>query len=234
MNIIEHILEIGISFKYFILLSWVDYPIKSNNFIFNFLKNTNKNFMEFSQIQPSYNYFDYFQNKQLWFKISKWHFYDTLWYNWNSKNNSIKHWWYRFFILLNILFLNLFLRSKKIDRNITYYFWSSWWCLSYESIKYIFDFYKENDNFNTIFQYSDASDEMYFHTVILNSPYKDFCINNNLRYIDWDKNREWPAILVKEDFEKITRSSALFARKFSPKSKELLDLLNKKRENEII
>lgn len=55
-------------------------------------------------------------------------------------------------------------------------------------------------------KYCDASDEIYFQTILLNSPYKDICVNDNLRYINWSKDREGPAILVEDDFEEITKS----------------------------
>lgn len=227
ISCIETALNLNIDFKYFILLSWVDFPIKSNNYILNFFKNTNLNYLEFREINKSNSYIKYFQNKQLWFKISKWHFYDTFKLNWNSKNKSLKHWFYRFYILFNILLINNILNKKNIDNNLKYFFWSSWWCLNNKSIKYIFDFYKKNENFNRIFKFSDASDEMYFHTILLNSEFNKNCINNNLRYIDWSDNREWPAILNEEDFDKIRKSNMIFARKFSNNSQWLIKKIKK-------
>lgn len=129
------------------------------------------------------------------------------------------------------MIVNSFSKKKEIDLNIDYYFWSSWWALNHESIDYIVDFYNTNKKFNEIFRFSDAPDEMYFQTVLMNSKYKDICINDNLRYIDWSKTREWPAILDENDFEKITNSQKLFARKFARKSKKLIDLIDKSRDN---
>lgn len=219
------------NYKYFILLSWADYPIKSNKEILSFFENTNKNYIEHKKIEKSNNYLDYFKNKQLWFKISKWHFYDTLKYNFNSKKWSFKHWLYRLFILFNILIVNTFSKKKKIGLNIDYYFWSQWWCINQESIEYILDFHEKNRFLEKIFYYSDSSDEMYFQTILMNSEFKNICINDNLRYIDWSKNREWPAILAENDFKKTTNSQKLFARKFGKKSKKLINLIDKSRDN---
>jgi hypothetical protein len=48
-----------------------------------------------------------------------------------------------------------------------------------------------------------------------------------LHYIDWNDLREDPAILDITDFEKISQSEALFARKFDEqKSRDLLDQID--------
>jgi len=216
-----------INFKYYILLSWVDYPIKPNNFILSFFKNSNYNYLEFKEIKKSNSYIEYFKNKQFWFKISKWHFYDTIKLNWNSKNGSIKHWLYRFYILFNILIFNNIFKYKNIDNKYKYYFWSSWWSFNEDTVKYILNFYDNNNKFNNIFKFSDAPDEMYFHTIVLNSKFKTICKNDNLRFIDWSDNREWPAILYENDFNKIKKTSKLFARKFWKKSYLLILYIKK-------
>jgi hypothetical protein len=119
LNLIEISLKSNFNFKHFVLLSGVDYPIKSNKEILNFFKNTNKNYLDFKEIKKSTSIIDYFKNKQLWFKISKWHFYDTFKFNWNSKQGSFKHQSYRIYILINILILNLFCKKKKNFQKIS-------------------------------------------------------------------------------------------------------------------
>jgi len=143
--------------------------------------------------------------------------------NWSWKKWNFKNIFYRVWIIFNIGFLNLFLKNKKIDKDLKYYFGSSWWSLNTKSIKYILNYYESNQQFNNIFKYADASDEMYFQTILLNSTFKKECVNKNLRYIDWDRKREWPAILDENDFLKIKNTNNLFARKFSIKSKKLLN-----------
>ena len=230
LKMIELALNSKYSFKYFILLSGVDYPIKPNKSVLDFFKNTDKNYIEFSEIKSSNNYLSYFKNEQRWFKISKWHFYDTFKINWNSRTGSLKHQIYRVYILFNILFLNIFLPRKSFPKSINkYYFGSSWWCLNRSSIDYIYNFLRSNraSDLIKLYKYSDSSDEMFFQTVLLNSKYEKECVNNNLRFIDWNKKREGPAILDGRDFEKIKRSNCLFARKFDfEKSKNLKEKIN--------
>ena len=67
---------------------------------------------------------------------------------------------------------------------------------------------------------------MFFHTIIMNSKYKDKIYNYNssyddihmaLRYIDWVSGPEYSKILDEEDFKKIKdnkNTGCIFARKF--------------------
>lgn len=201
MSMISYALDSNVNFKYYILLSGLDYPIKSNTFILDFLNNTDKNFIEYKKIEKSQSILEYFMNKQLWFKVSKWHFYDSLNINWNSKNGTFKHQLYRIYIIVNICFINLFFRKKKLDIFETYYFGSQWWILKEDAIKYVFEKSIQDKKIKEIFSYSDSSDEMYFQTILLNSKFSNTIVNNNFRYIDWDKKENDLQYLMKEIFE---------------------------------
>lgn len=217
--------SIKINCKHYVQLSGVDYPIKSIDKIIEFYEKTNKNYINHKEINYSNSYIDFFKNKNFWFKFSKWHFYDTLKIHWNSRNGSLKHQLFRLYILLNIGFFNLFLPSKKLPKYIKkYYFGSSWWSINEDSAEYIISFLDDtkHKNFVNIFYYSDSPDEMVFQTILLNSKYKDLCVDDNLRYIDWDKKREGPAVLDDRDFLKIKKSDKLFARKFDIKKSATL------------
>jgi len=231
LNTIEISLDSNFEFKYFNLLSGVCYPIKSNNDILDFLKKTNKNYINFIEIKESTSGKDYFSGKQFWFKFSKWHFYETFQINWNTTRGSIKHQFYRVYILLNIFVLNLFLKNKKLPTNIKkYYFGSSWWNLNAETVHYVYDFLKnkKNKEFKKLFYYSDAPDEMVFQTIILNSSYKKDCVDDHLRFIDWDRTRESPAVLDEGDFDAIKESKSFFCRKNDfKKSKKLKTKIDK-------
>jgi hypothetical protein len=50
--------------------------------------------------------------------------------------------------------------------------------------------------------------------MLMNSPYKNEIINNNLRYIDFSSKKANPKVLTVDDFPKFTGSGKLFARKF--------------------
>ena len=76
--------------------------------------------------------------------------------------------------------------------------------------------------FKTVF----AVDEVFFQTILVNSPYKDTLVNYNLRYIELDAQRR-PINLTMADADKLTKTEALFARKFDRAvSTEVLDYLD--------
>jgi len=42
-------------------------------------------------------------------------------------------------------------------------------------------------------------------------------VNDDLRYVDWSEGGASPRVLTSYDLDRMTRSSALFARKFDPR-----------------
>lgn len=103
---------------------------------------------------------------------------------------------------------------------------SAYWCLSREAAAYVLRFVREHRRFVRYFRTVDVPDEVFFHTILLNSPLRDGLVNDNLRYIDWSRLPA-PAILGVDDFDAIIRSNALFARKFDVTvDPAVLDLLD--------
>jgi hypothetical protein len=89
---------------------------------------------------------------------------------------------------------------------------------------------QHNPAFVNFFKYVDIPDEMFFQTIILNSPFKESVINDNLVYIDWENpNPSYPRTFVKTDFEILVSSSKLFARKFDvSRDADILDMIDQK------
>lgn len=72
-----------------------------------------------------------------------------------------------------------------------------------------------------------CGEEVFFQTLIMESPYKDKVCNTHLRYIDWSS---WcpPKILKQEDYNAIISNKCLFCRKLDYQySSELVELLDK-------
>ena len=66
-------------------------------------------------------------------------------------------------------------------------------------------------------------DEIFFQTLVLNSPHRDSVVDANLRYIDWPG----PRVLRADDLDALLGSGMLFARKFDETvDAEILDLLD--------
>ncbi|WEK36533.1 MAG: beta-1,6-N-acetylglucosaminyltransferase [Candidatus Pseudobacter hemicellulosilyticus] len=105
---------------------------------------------------------------------------------------------------------------------------STWWSLSRACTEYLVSFTRNNKRVFNRFRYTFCSEEIYVHTVLLNSPFKDKVVKDNLRYIDWAKrDGNVPVVLDERDWEAIRGSEKLFARKFEyPISAKLIEKIN--------
>ncbi|MEL6812396.1 MAG: hypothetical protein AAFP76_13780, partial [Bacteroidota bacterium] len=71
-----------------------------------------------------------------------------------------------------------------------------------------------------------CAEEIYFQTVLMNSPLAERVVSNNLRFIVWEQGSSSPAMLNETHLDAVVQSDAFFARKFESKtSRALLDRL---------
>jgi len=107
---------------------------------------------------------------------------------------------------------------------------SSYWCLPRECVRYIHQMTQKNQALVRFFKSVDVPDEIFFQTVLLNSPYREIIVNDNLRYIDWkDPTAGSPAVLTTADFSALAESPKLFARKFDERvDAEILDMIDER------
>jgi hypothetical protein len=105
---------------------------------------------------------------------------------------------------------------------------SSWWILSFDAAEYLINFIDENVKLNRFMQYTWGPDEFLISTILLNSPFRERIINNNLRYIDWSKGGAHPKILSKDDLQNLIKTDKFFARKFDINiDPDILDLIDR-------
>lgn len=75
-------------------------------------------------------------------------------------------------------------------------------------------------------RFTFAADEVYIHTVLLNSKAQKNIVNNNKRYIDWNGIGGSPSILREEMFREVVFSQCLLGRKFiHPYSDKLISMI---------
>lgn len=73
---------------------------------------------------------------------------------------------------------------------------------------------------------STCGEEVFFQTVLMNSPLRDTIVTSNLRYIDWSVPNG-PKVLVTEDVSNVIKSHNLFCRKVDRRlSKDFLVSMN--------
>ena len=185
---------------YYMLISGSDLPIKTNSeIIAEIQKNQEINYIGYAKLPRE----DWPLNGGL----------DRLQLFWNDVENPHS-------ISLLSQIVGLFRRIQRIlhlKRKLlpmTYYGGHNWINLSKEAVAYLLRFIEEHPEYLKSFRYTRSADEIWLHTVLLNSPIRDQIENDSKRYIDWSSGPEYPRILRMEDYKKIFQSTGFFARKF--------------------
>ncbi|SFW86302.1 beta-1,6-N-acetylglucosaminyltransferase [Chitinophaga sancti] len=186
-----------IDFDYFALLSGMDLPIKDNNYIDKYL------------ISNSGEY--YLEN----FKIPN---YDQ--WSGDGGKNRLEHYWF-----VDELGIKESTRLVKCQKDMglkrempryvrQFYGGSQWWTISRRCAEFVMDFVNNNAEVYEFFKRCLIPDELFFHTIIMNSRFASRGYNNNLRCIDWASGPEFPKVFDISDFDFLITHAALYARKF--------------------
>ena len=98
-------------------------------------------------------------------------------------------------------------------------------CLQKKHVSYILRFVKKHPDLIDFYKHTFAPDEMFFETILMNSPLKNSVINQSIRYDDFSEGKSHPKNLTREDLESLRKSGKLFARKFNLSvDKDILDI----------
>lgn len=166
---------------------------------------------EFS-LKQGFNYMSYGKASELWTpsivdnRYNYYRFLDLFDF-WNSKMRRIEH----------MLFMcQKFFRIRRGSLGIQMWGGSTYCSLARDSVDYVL-----NNGMRLLRRLANTyiPEELFFQTLLLNSPYKNKIINDNKRMIVWPG----PKTLSIEDFGEMTSGKYLFARKIDiVKSHELL------------
>ncbi|MCW3121298.1 MAG: hypothetical protein JWQ38_790 [Flavipsychrobacter sp.] len=211
--------EIG----YFHLLSTECLHVKSWKYIHDFFEmNKGKEYIHLIKMT------EYRQEHAFTYRrIDKYHLYDF----YNFKSKKIKD---RLIRSVDSVFRKAqrLLKLAGIYRRYSpefpvLYAGATWWSLTYDMCKYIVEYMDTHPAFYKRFLHTQSSDEILIQTLVMNSPYRDNAINNNLRYSYFEKKAPHPNPLTMAYIDGLKQEDKLFARKFTAASKELLDYLDK-------
>lgn len=212
-------------YSHLILLSGMDYPIKSNEYIHEYFTSNPK-----CQFIRAFNINESDDNciKQ----VNRYWFYDiSIPYAVNLGKIIRK------IVNISVGFIKRPINIKIKNKELLPCFGSQWWALTPECCKYIIDFTSINPEIDSYFRYTFSPDEKYFHTIIFNSKYDKFttnkglerfikggiCLMENCHIIDESLSKYYTS----KDFEYIKKSDKLFVRKVNTvNSSELLDLID--------
>ena len=190
---------------YFHLMSGQDYPVKPVEKFTEFMKdNHGKEFLGYHTVPHSR-----WENG----KLGRYEYF-LLHDLFNYRTNKGRQW---------ILKAYHFQKKWNIKRRIPHHFETiyggcCWFSLSRGCISYILEYTRKHPAFYRRLKYTFVPEETYFHTVILNSTFKENVVNRSLHYVDWRyRNGNCPANLDESDFELLRATDAFFARKFTKK-----------------
>src|SRR5215831_11970319 len=209
-------------------LSGQDYPIQSNAQIFDYLaKHKEQSFLEYEQL-PS----------------------RRRWLNENGGLDRVEYWHFRWGGLALELprpftahtmhgrvaaqawagLCRLLPRKRTLPNGLVPFGGGAFWCLTGSCLQYVHDFSHRHRDVTRFFHYVNTAAEVFFQTVVMNSPYRDTIVNDDLHYIRWPPlPAPHPETLREGDFERIIASGKLFARKFHPvQSARLLEMIDQK------
>lgn len=204
---IRKLIELCIPFDYVILITGQDYPIKSNEQIETFLDASGqKSFMEFFLL-PDKRWGD--EDGGL-ARINYWHLH---WRGWELPLMK------RVRSLLPLsdqswsVLAKLLPFQRRLPVGLKWFGGSAYWCLTRECAEYVHELTRKNQRLVKFFEHVGIPEEIFFQTLLLNSPLKEQVVNDSLRYILWSDTRH-PAVLGKEHFDLFMGTKNLFARKF--------------------
>lgn len=102
------------------------------------------------------------------------------------------------------------LPSPYLPDGLPPYFGSGYWTLHREAIAQVRDYLAAHPGYVPYFEQVTVPDEMFFQSILLNSPLRDTIVNDDQRFIKWPG----PAVLGLEAFDELSQAADLFARKF--------------------
>lgn len=208
-----------IGYDYYHLISGLDLPIKSMNYIKEFFeKNSGK---EFVLCDESFS-------KQTQVKRRAKYYYHLQKYRKNR--NSIIAFMANLFNKIDI-FIQMILRINRLkSENIQLMAGSQWVSITNDFVIYLLE---KKSLIKKLFIYSNCSDELFVQTILYNSNFKNKLYTNeengydNMRKILWENNNSGsPYVWKNEDFNNLANSRALFARKFDSQiDNEIINLI---------
>lgn len=105
------------------------------------------------------------------------------------------------------------------------HFGSGWWTITGALAQYLVDFCAARPDVMRYFRHTLVPDEMLFHSIVMQSPFRDAVAGHNLRFIEMDAAHA--RTLTAGDLPQLRASGRLFARKFRPgRSCDALDALD--------
>lgn len=244
----------NIAYDYVSLLSGQDYPLKSNEYIFDFFERHKgiqfvKHFPLFPEPgDPYFTIHPWSKTQNRKFRVDRYnlkiggvtqpipdlttgrHVDRPLWDTIkiflveSPKYMREKRWWTEF----QLLFYSRVLPYPRKQPPFKLYGGVTWWSITSDCANYVIHSYKHNHAMRKFYKYTLIPDEMYIPTMLMHSKYSKDCVDETLVEMDWvGGDGTHPIVFTKAHFPMLKRSERLYARKFDMVNHpEVLDMLD--------
>lgn len=216
MLLIRQALKRTANYDYFVFMQGSDYPLRSSGYIERYLENNRgREFINLIKM-PAPGY-----------PLSK---INTLRY---PSNRPLLRFGTRVLAKLGLARRDW----RKYLGELEPYAGSAWWALSRDACEYISAFAQSHPQVEKYFCNTLSSDEMFFHTILGNSPFRPR-VGRSLVYADWSIPGAHPALLADQQVSFFERQDKvwiqdewgpgemLFARKFCDERVDLLERID--------
>lgn len=237
LNLMQEAAASG-EYDYFILLSGADYPLRSNAYILRFLQRYNgKEFINLDKMLEATKPLDRIE----YFYLEK---------KFNFANPFLSKRANRCVRKINTLLHTPLLKRRYPEQyaHFTLYAGSQWWALSKACVDYILQFITHNPEYVRFYKHTRVPDEMFFHTILGNSPFKEHVVGA-IFYADWvtgaSSHPGHPARITLQHLPLLSQKMAptsngneekrpLLARKFTDGSQKVIRAIERlfRKENE--
>lgn len=138
---------------------------------------------------------------------------------------------YRKLLLVLTYIKNNLFPKKTLPDNMELYWGRFWGFIPKDVVIYLLDFYDRNIDFVKSFHKALVPEEMFLHTVIMNSYFAKRIMFDDLCMLVGHKNNH-PTVVTTEDIPNLEKSNSFFARKFDILSnKDVIDYYYNKIKN---
>ncbi|WP_196805730.1 glycosyltransferase [Butyrivibrio sp. WCD2001] len=193
-------------YHYYHLLSGIDYPLKSQDEIHNYLFDKNEEFISY--------YHNGERGEDFMYKLKYYHVFKK-WdgkgvFDGAGKKAAFMRWLHEFeWKLVSFEERRGIDRTKKLQ-GIDIVKGDNWFSITDDFARYIVS---QKRKILRDYWLTSCSDEFFVGTIAMNSQFKDRVVNTNLRLIDWDRGS--PYEFCYGDKDELVASDAFFARKIS-------------------
>lgn len=192
------------NYKYYHLISGADLPLKSQKYIHEFFEKNSD--IEFIDIDNS----DKSDETEIVRRIKYYYIFTDYSRTKNKFISLLKR-----YITTSVVVLQKIFNINRCNKNFLYKKGSQWFSITHNCALYIIN---NEPKIKKMCNYGKCVDEIFLQTLVYNSDfYKNIYsskekYNLAMRFIDWKHGN--PYVFKKDDFDRLIKSDALFARKF--------------------